>query len=204
MDNVWAIVLAAGAGDRYGARKQFEMLDGRPVVHWSLRVAEAAGCHTVAVVPPEVADRRRRDATFTVAGGSTRSESVRAGLAAIPDKAEVIVIHDAARPLAPLELWSRTIDTVLAGARAVVPVIEVADSVRWCDGPPLDRTTIRLAQTPQAFAADAIRAVHEHRPECSDDAGLFDDVVMIHGAPVNVKITHPGDLVVVAALRRAR
>jgi 2-C-methyl-D-erythritol 4-phosphate cytidylyltransferase len=195
-------VLAAGGGDRFGTRKQFEMLDGRAVVHWSLRTAEAAGCRTVAVVPHDVAVHPRRDATITVAGGRTRAASVRAGLAAVPVDASVVVVHDAARPLAPLELWRRVIDEVLAGAAAVVPVVELADSVRWCDGPPLDRTTLRLAQTPQAFDPVHLRQAHAAKPEASDDASLFVDVVMVAGAAVNVKITHPDDLAVVAALRR--
>lgn len=204
MSAPWAIVLAAGGGDRFGCRKQFASLDGRTVLHRALETATAAGCETVAVVPDDVAHHRRQDATVTVAGGSTRTESVRAGLAVVPADAAVIVVHDAARPLASRALWDRVIGAVVAGASSAVPVVELVDSVRWCDGPALDRALLRGVQTPQAFAGELLRRVHRDagRMVTTDDAGMFDDVVMVPGEASNVKLTHPFDLAVVVAIRK--
>src|SRR5207253_1205874 len=97
-------------------------------------------------------------------GGATRSESVRNGLAAVPDDVEVIVVHDAARPLASAALFDAVIDAVRGGADGAVPGISVVDTVkRVKDGrvvETLDRTTLVAVQTPQAFRAAALRAAH--------------------------------------------
>src|SRR5207249_9454149 len=95
----WAIVVAAGAGSRFGRPKQYEHLGGRRVLDWSLDAARTTCDGAVVVVP---ADRMSdaEDADAVVAGADTRSGSVRAGLAAVPPSADTIVIHDAARPLA--------------------------------------------------------------------------------------------------------
>ena len=94
MGSTWAIVVAGGSGSRYGGLKQFEPLAGRRVVDWSLAAARESCDGVVLVVPAGVEE------AGAVAGGVTRSDSVRAGLAAVPDDAEVVLVHDAARPLA--------------------------------------------------------------------------------------------------------
>src|SRR5437868_5102558 len=106
MGAVWTIVVAAGRGRRFGGPKQFEPLLGRRVLEWSVAAAEAVSDGVVVVVP------RDRLEPGAVAGGATRSASVRAGLAAVPSSAEVIVVHDAARPLAGKELFDRVIEAV--------------------------------------------------------------------------------------------
>ena len=198
MGPVWAIVVGAGAGNRFGGAKQFAPLLGRRVLEWS-RDAAADACDGVVLVLP--ADRLEDGA---VAGGATRSQSVRAGLAAVPDDADIVVVHDAARPLAEKPLFQRVISAIEAGADAAVPVVPVTDTVRTVGGTTIDRSKLVIVQTPQAFNAAALRAAHQRRPEGTDDAGLVEQaggtVVEVEGDPCNLKITHPSDLIVATAL----
>jgi 2-C-methyl-D-erythritol 4-phosphate cytidylyltransferase len=205
----WAIVVAAGRGQRFGAAKQYAELGGKPLVAWAL---EAAGCcsGTVLVVPAEdvgtAAARWRTDAV--VAGGDTRSASVRAGLAAVPAAAEAIVVHDAARPLAAPSLWRAVLDAVATGADAAVPVVPVTDTIKQVTAAgtltTLDRSSLVAVQTPQCFRAATLRAAHAGGTDATDDAALVEvmggKVVTVPGSPGNVKITAPGDLEVAGAL----
>lgn len=240
--SAWAIVVAAGLGTRFGARKQYAALDGRPLVSWALEAARRACAGVVLVLPgddlpaddppaddlpadgrpvapgrsaPETAFPRvtgaagtRWDADVVVAGGVSRSDSVRAGLAAVPDGVEVIAVHDAARPLAGPSLWRATIDAVVAGADAAIPTIPVVDTVKslQTDGSlaTLDRSSLYAVQTPQAFRAGALRGAHAGGKDATDDASLVEAqggvVVQVAGHPRNLKVTHPDDLLVVTAL----
>jgi 2-C-methyl-D-erythritol 4-phosphate cytidylyltransferase len=202
---VWAIVVAGGGGRRFGGPKQFEDLHGRRVLDWSLAAAEAACDGVVAVVP---GDRLSDAPAGSVAGGATRSESVRAGLAAVPADAEIVVVHDAARPLAGAELFHRTVAAVRAGADAAIPGVPFVDTVkRVVDGrvvETLDRSRLVAVQTPQAFRAVMLRRAHAGASEATDDAGLVEalggKVVVVEGDPRNLKLTSPDDLVVARAL----
>jgi 2-C-methyl-D-erythritol 4-phosphate cytidylyltransferase len=133
-----------------------------------------------------------------VAGGETRSASVRAGLAAVPDDADVILVHDAARPVPVPDVWKRVCDAIAAGADAAVPVIPVADTLRDLAGGTVDRGRVVAVQTPQAFRADALRRAHLGEPEGTDDASLVEAaggrVVVVDGDPANIKVTTPLDL----------
>jgi 2-C-methyl-D-erythritol 4-phosphate cytidylyltransferase len=204
--SVWTIVVAAGAGQRYGGAKQYERLGDRRVIDWSLATAAAATDGVVVVVAESAPVEAVADQTVT--GGTTRSASVRAGLAAVPGEAEVIVVHDAARPLASPALFAAVIGAVRAGADAAVPGVAVTDTIRRRDGGPLERDELVAVQTPQAFAADRLRAAHATEPEATDDASLIEAaggaVVVVTGEPRNAKITSPDDLVVAAALVGAR
>jgi len=199
---VWVIVVAAGSGSRFGGAKQYEPLGDRRVMDWSLATAAEAGDGVVAVVAEGAPDEAA--AAATVVGGATRSESVRAGLAAVPPTAEVVVVHDAARPAASIELYAAVIAAVRRGADAAVPGVALTDTIRRRDGGLVDRDTLVAVQTPQAFAADRLREVHADRPEATDDASLIDaaggTVVLVEGEAHNRKITTPDDLVVAAAL----
>ncbi len=211
MGGVWAIVVAGGGGRRFGGPKQFEDLHGRRVLDWSLAAARAACDGVVAVVP---ADRlagesaHHESARGTVAGGATRSGSVRAGLAAVPADAEIVVVHDAARPLAGAELFHRVVAAIRAGADAAVPGVPVADTVkRVKDGrvvATVDRSDLVGVQTPQAFRAGVLRQAHAGDPEATDDAALVEAlggaVVVVEGDPRNLKLTSPDDLTVARAL----
>ena len=196
--STWGIVVAAGSGSRFGGPKQYEVLCGRRVVDWS-RQALLRFCEgVVMVVPADRIAHREPGAHRVVVGGDTRSASVRAGLAAVADDADIIVVHDGARPLAGIELFKRVIGAVEAGADAAVPGLEVADTIRSVDGGTLDRGRLVAVQTPQAFRAGALRAAHEGNPEASDDAALVEanggTVVVVDGEYRNIKITTPIDL----------
>ena len=146
-----------------------------------------------------------------VSGGATRAESVRAGLAAVPDDAVIIVVHDAARPLATGELFTSVVAAVrAAGVDGVVPVLPVADTLKRVDGDTVqhsvDREGLVAVQTPQAFDAAVLRKAHRTGRDATDDAGLVEDlgatVRTVVGDPHNVKLTRPEDLVLAEALMK--
>jgi 2-C-methyl-D-erythritol 4-phosphate cytidylyltransferase len=205
----WAVVVAGGTGSRFGGPKQFAQLAGRPVVDWSIDTARKACQGVVLVLPAGTPGDYPVDAV--VAGGATRSESVRSGLAAVPDQADVIAVHDAARPLARLELWQAVIEAVRAGADAAVPASPVTDTVKEVtDGGrlvTLDRARLVAVQTPQAFRASALKAVHRSGGEATDDAALVEAsggrIVLVPGPPDNMKLTSPTDLLLAEALMAA-
>jgi 2-C-methyl-D-erythritol 4-phosphate cytidylyltransferase len=210
----WAIVVAGGNGTRFGARKQYATLAGRRLVDWSLEAARRACAGVVLVLPADdlppatLGAPSPWPADAVVAGGVKRSDSVRAGLAAVPAGVEIIAVHDAARPLAGPELWLATIAAVRRGADAAIPTIPVTDTVKSVaqDGSlvTLDRSALWAVQTPQAFAATALRQAHAGGGDATDDAALVETlggrVVRVAGHPRNLKVTHPDDLLVAAAL----
>jgi 2-C-methyl-D-erythritol 4-phosphate cytidylyltransferase len=210
MRAVWVIVVAAGSGSRFGRPKQYEDLGGRRVLDWSLAAARAVAAGpddgVVVVVPPERAGDPASDADVVVGGGATRSGSVRAGLAAVPGDAEVIVVHDGARPLAGAELFARVVEAVRQGADAALPAVDVTDTLRIRSGGPVDRGGLLAVQTPQAFRASALREAHAGEPEATDDASLVEaaggKVVVVEGSPANLKVTRPIDLVIAEAVLR--
>lgn len=196
-EHICTIVVAGGSGTRFGGPKQYEALGSRRVLDWSVAAARSAG-DVVIVVPAADADREGG-----VAGGTTRSESVRAGLAQVPAGATIICVHDAARPFADADLFGRVIDAVRAGADAAIPGVPVADTIKRVgadrsvvDTPP--RAELVAVQTPQAFRADALRRAHAAGGDATDDAALVEaaggTVVVVDGHPDNRKITDPADL----------
>jgi len=208
MGSVWAIVVAAGSGNRFGAAKQYQPLGGRRVLDWSLEAARAASDGVVVVVPADRTADAEPLADAVAAGGDTRSASVRAGLAAVPDDAEVVVVHDGARPLAGAALFATVVAAVRDGADAAVPGVPLADTLRWRSGGVADRDGLVAVQTPQAFRAAALRAAHAGGGEATDDASLVEaaggKVVVVDGSAENLKITNPHDLAVAEALLRER
>ncbi len=219
--SVWAVVVAAGGGSRFGAAKQFADLSGRPVVDWSLDVARSVCDGTVLVVPADAPGKYAvldgasaeggggaRLADVIVVGGATRSESVRRGLAAVPQGAAVIVVHDAARPLAPISLWRAVVSAVEAGADGAIPGAPISDTIKQVSDEgrlvTLDRSELVAVQTPQAFVASVLRRVHAGGDDATDDAALVEAaggrVELVETTSENLKITSPSDLVVAAAL----
>jgi 2-C-methyl-D-erythritol 4-phosphate cytidylyltransferase len=199
---VWAIVVAAGSGSRFGGQKQFEELEGRRVVDWALVASRSVADGVVLVVPADHVEDGAPGADVVVIGGATRSASVRAGLAAVPDDVEVVLVHDAARPFAAPALFQAVVAAVEAGADAAVPGIPLADTVKQVVGgevvATLDRDELVAVQTPQAFAAAALRRAHADAAEATDDAALVEAtggrVVIVPGDPSNAKITLRTDL----------
>ena len=216
MGDVWAIVVAGGSGSRFGdgLPKQFLELGDVRLIDWALAAAGAACSGVVAVLPSVHLEAPLPAGGVAVAGGPTRSASVRAGLAAVPADAEVIVVHDAARPLAGPSLFERVIAAVRAGADGAVPGVAVADTIKRVDPSgglvleTLDRPALRAVQTPQAFAASVLRRAHSAEDDATDDAALVEAaggrVVVVDGDPANLKITGPDDLVRAEALLTRR
>ncbi|MDQ1431985.1 MAG: 2-C-methyl-D-erythritol 4-phosphate cytidylyltransferase, partial [Actinomycetota bacterium] len=108
---MWAVIVAAGWGERFGGPKQFSDLGGARLVDHAIATA-AEVCDAVVLVVPDATDWQGADVDALVTGGASRAESVRAGLAAVPISAEVIVVHDAARPLATADLFVAVIEAV--------------------------------------------------------------------------------------------
>jgi 2-C-methyl-D-erythritol 4-phosphate cytidylyltransferase len=202
-----AIVVAAGGGARFGAPKQFAELDGTRLVDRAVAVADTA-CDAVVVVLPAGRAWDGAPVHAVVAGGATRADSVRAGLAAVPDDADVVVVHDAARPLATKALFAAVVAAVRDGADAAVPAVALADTVKRVAGhrvlETLSRSELVAVQTPQAFRRDALRDAHADGADATDDAALVEaargTVVVVPGDPANLKVTTTGDLAVAAAL----
>lgn len=190
-------MVGGGSGRRFGSIKQYEMLGDRRVIDWSRAIAEQASDGVVVVVPAELAETEH-----AVAGGVTRSESVRAGLTHVPAEATIICVHDAARPLATVKLYERVIAAVVDGADAAVPGTPVTDTIKIVDDGVVtstpDRDRLVAVQTPQAFRADVLRAAHERGGGSTDDAAMVEAlggaVRVVDGDPFNRKITHPEDL----------
>lgn len=176
------------------------------MLDWSLATARECCDGVVLVVHPERADDPEPDADVVVSGGVTRSGSVRAGLAAVPPDAEVVVVHDAARPRGTRMLWHRVLDGIASGVDAVVPAVPVTDTLREVGGGTVDRSRFVAVQTPQGFRADALRRAHVGEPEGTDDASLIEAaggmVLVVDGESANTKITTMHDLVAMQAAIR--
>ena len=206
------MVVAGGSGARFGGHKQFAPLGGREVVEWSLGVARTVCAGIVLVVPDVWLSACSGRADSVVVGGGTRAASVRAGLDRVPDGADVVVVHDAARPLATAELWRAVIEAVVAGADAAVPCVPVTDTIkqRQADGSlvTLERSILVASQTPQAFCPEALRRAHAGGREATDDAALLESlgcrVIEVPGEPANFKLTSPSDIRVAELLLEAQ
>jgi 2-C-methyl-D-erythritol 4-phosphate cytidylyltransferase len=209
---VWVVVVAAGDGSRFGGLKQFAEIGGRSLVDWSVEAARSVADGIVLVVPADVAGAGSPAADgvdVVVAGRSTRAGSVRAGLDAVPADAEVIVVHDGARPLASPALFRSVVEAVAAGASGAVPGVALADTIKRVDddgvvAATVSRQDLVTVQTPQAFRADVLRRAHAAGDDATDDAGLVEaqgaTVRVVPGDPRNVKVTTPADLDMARAL----
>jgi 2-C-methyl-D-erythritol 4-phosphate cytidylyltransferase len=207
---VWAVVVAGGSGERFGQMKQFALLAERPVVEWAVTACRPSSTGVVLVLPRGSWQHATHGADVVVEGGATRAESVRLGLAAVPASAEVIVVHDAARPLASDALFAAVIAAVtstepggVAPVGGAIPGVPVSDTIKMVDGThtvtrTLDRSSLVAVQTPQAFGAELLRRAHAAGGEATDDAALVEAlgaaVRVVPGDPRNLKITTPADL----------
>ena len=213
---MWSVVVAGGSGSRFGRLKQYSLLAGRPVLEHAVQACRPWSYGVVLVVPDDDdgegdRDRKFHGANAVVTGGATRADSVRRGLAAVPSDAEVIVVHDAARPLASAGLFDSVIRAVTeGGADGAVPGLTPSDTIKVVDDKrevtsTLDRRSLVAVQTPQAFRAEVLRRAHgEGRlvapgaTAATDDAMLVEAlggrVHVVSGEPGNLKITTPQDL----------
>jgi 2-C-methyl-D-erythritol 4-phosphate cytidylyltransferase len=211
------VLVAAGQGTRLGASepKALVPVAGVPLLEHALTRALAAPeiSHVVVVAPAShlseagtVVSRCARPADVdVVAGGEERTHSVAAGLAALRPEDAIVLVHDAARALAPATLFSQLVAEVRAGREAVVPGLPVADTIKQVDaagrvvGTP-DRAALRAIQTPQAFSREVLERAHASRAQATDDAALVEraggQVQVVLGDPLAFKITTPDDLAV--------
>jgi 2-C-methyl-D-erythritol 4-phosphate cytidylyltransferase len=197
----WAIVVAAGGGTRFGAAKQFAQLGDATVVDRAVGVAQES-CDGVVVVVPADANWAAPPGVELAVGGATRSDSVRAGLALVPEDADIVIVHDAARPLASRGLFDLVVKAIAAGADGAVPALPVSDTLkRVVDGRVVEtvsRDGLVGVQTPQAFRAEALRAAHRIGAVDTDDAALVEAdggvVVVVEGERRNLKLTLADDL----------
>lgn len=206
---IWTVLVAAGSGTRFGGAKQHAQIAGQRVLERSLATAASVSHGVVVVVlSADVEGESERLAGFgsnivVVAGGASRAASVRCGLVAVPQRAEIICVHDAARPLVEEAVFHRVITAVAEGAVGAVPVVSPTDTIRSVNGTVLDRSILKAVQTPQAFRAAELREAHAGAAEATDDASLLEalghEVVMVDGHRRNIKITHLDDLVAVEA-----
>jgi len=219
--SVWAVLAAGGSGERLGADrpKAFVRLGERVLLAESLERLDASEWIDAIVVaaPPGweeptillAEELGCSKVSACVAGGPSRAESVRLGLAEVPDEAAVVVVHDAARPFVEDEVIARVLRALNEGWDGAVPVLPVPDTVKRVDGErvveTLDRTELRLVQTPQAFVASVLRdAFAGDVSDASDCASLVEArggrVKAVPGDPKLVKVTDASDLARVAAL----
>ncbi|MBC7768396.1 MAG: bifunctional 2-C-methyl-D-erythritol 4-phosphate cytidylyltransferase/2-C-methyl-D-erythritol 2,4-cyclodiphosphate synthase [Phycisphaerales bacterium] len=206
-----AIIVAAGRGERAGgeAPKQYRPLLGRPVLRWSLAAFAAAGVERIVIVRAAgqadlCAAASAGYETISVDGGKTRTASVRAGLAAAGD-AEIILIHDGARPGVTPDTIRKLVAEIEDGAAAVAPALPVADTLLRADTSgrvvsELDRAGAVRVQTPQAFRGDVLRAAYA---AAANTAMFTDDLAIVraNGADAHImpgearlmKLTFPED-----------
>jgi 2-C-methyl-D-erythritol 4-phosphate cytidylyltransferase len=202
--SVAAVVVAAGQGQRFGGPKQFAILNHDTVTALSVRASRSVADVVVLVVPANY-QGNGEGADVVVVGGATRAASVRAGLAECGN-ADVIVVHDAARPMATSALFAAVVNAVIAGADGAVPGLPISDTVKRIrhEGAlnvveeTAERSELVTVQTPQAFARDVLIRAHVSGDDATDDAALVEAqggrVVVVDGEIDNIKITFPGDL----------
>lgn len=197
--STWVILLAAGSGTRFGGRKQDELVGKRPLWRWSYDSIVAAEVDGVVVV----GDGLDVD-TPVVAGGTRRQDSVAAGLAAVPEHCEFVLVHDAARPAVSPALISAVLNRLKQGdVQGVVPALAVTDTIKVVSNELVvstpDRTSLVAVQTPQGFRTDVLRRCHaETLGDVTDDASMLEAmgyrVAVVPGEAPNMKVTRREDL----------
>ena len=222
MSSTWAVIVAAGRGDRLGLDrpKAFAKLKGRPLLAESIERLEASEWveAIVLVAPPEweepsilVAEEiGAGKVTACVPGGETRAESVRAGVAEVESDALVVLVHDAARPVLPEEVVERVLAPLGQGWDGAIPALPVADTLKRAaeDGSvveTVDRAGLHAVQTPQAFLAPVLReALAGDLGDASDCATLVERrggrVRVVEGDRRLLKVTTQADLAFVETL----
>ncbi len=216
--NVWAVVVAAGRGVRLGSDrpKAFAPLRGRPLLAESIERLEASDwIDSIVVVAPEgweepaillAEELVASKVSAIVTGGPTRADSVRIGLAEVPEEAVAVLVHDAARPLLAEEVVERLLVALGDGWDGAVPALPVVDTVKRVEGErvieTLPRSELVAVQTPQAFLASVLRRA------CAGDVAAASDcsslveaaggrVKAVAGDPRLLKVTTAADLALV-------
>jgi 2-C-methyl-D-erythritol 4-phosphate cytidylyltransferase len=216
---VGVIIVAGGSGKRMGGAlpKQFSLVGGQPILARTINAFRKAlpASRIVVVLPAEYIDFwKNLSARFEVAkhsvveGGSERFYSVKNGIEALSDAVDLIAVQDGVRPFASKELILRAVECASQNGSAI-PVVKAVDSYRVVEGEAsqiIDRTPLRIVQTPQIFSAPVIRAAYDtdFRSEFTDDASVVEfsgeKVSLCEGEYQNIKITTPNDIILANAI----
>lgn len=221
MNGVWAVLAAAGIGERLGGDrpKAFANLGGRVLLAESLeRLERSDWIDAIVIVAPVgweepaillAEELGAGKVVACVTGGATRAESVRAAVAEVPEDASVVVVHDAARPIVDDEIIERVLKPLAEGFQGAVPALPVADTIKRVRGgevvETLDRADLVAVQTPQAFLADMLRtALGGDVAEATDCSSLVEAaggrIAVVEGDHRLLKVTEPSDLELVERL----
>lgn len=221
--HIYNIIVAAGSGSRFGAAlpKQYCLMNGRPVLMHTIENMRVAlpDSHIVLVLNKdfvdywaELCEQYSFVSPRVVVGGDSRWQSVKNAVDTIPREAEVITVHDGARPIVDRMMVERLI-AALDGAPGAIPVVSVTDSLRCVNeqgSAPVDRSQYKAVQTPQAFHADKLVAAYSlpFNPTFTDDASVMAalgcDVALVEGDTYNIKITNPLDIEIAQLYLRQR
>ena len=216
---VGVIIVAGGSGKRMGGSlpKQFALVGGKPILARTINTFRKAlpASRIVVVLPAEYIEFWKNfSARFEIAkhsvieGGKERFYSVRNGIEVLSDAVDLIAVHDGVRPFASKEMILRAVDCATQHGSAI-PVVRAVDSYRAVDGENskiIDRTPLRIVQTPQIFAAPILRAAYDtlFLSEFTDDASVVEysgeKVTLCEGEYSNIKITTPNDLIIAEAI----
>ena len=217
--SVWAVIAAAGSGERLGLDrpKAFANLRDRPLLAESLERLEASDWidSIVVAAPPDweepvillAEELGCGKVAEAVTGGETRAASVAAAVAVVPDDAAAILVHDAARPVLPEEVIERVLTALNEGWDGAIPVLPIADTIKRVEADRVVETVAReglaVAQTPQAFVAPVLRGALSD-DEATDCSALVEArggrVKVVPGDPLLIKVSEPGDLEAVERL----
>ena len=203
---VAAVLVAGGSGSRLGAEvpKAFVRVGGSTLIEHAMQRFVRHVAHTVLVVP--AGWESEVSGSVVVTGGATRQESVDAGLRAVPDHVEFVLVHDVARPFVPEGVINRVLAALRDGADAVIPGLPVTDTIKQIDADgsvvaTVDRSALVAVQTPQGFRRSVLLDAHARTrggDGATDDAALVEAlggrVIVVPGAPEAFKITNRWDL----------
>lgn len=221
--HIYNIIVAAGSGSRFGAAlpKQYCLMNGRPVLMYTIENMRVAlpDSHIVLVLNKdfvdywaELCEQYSFESPCVVVGGDSRWQSVKNAIDTIPRDAEVITVHDGARPIVDRMMVERLI-AALDEAPGAIPVVSVTDSLRQLNeqgSVPVDRALYKAVQTPQAFQAEKLIEAYSlpFTPTFTDDASVMAamgyEVALVEGDTYNIKITNPLDIEIAQLYLRQR
>ena len=217
---VAAIIPAAGSGTRLGASvpKAFVELNGLSLLTRSAHAMSAHADVVIVCVPEDFMEQARVELSevdaelHIVIGGADRQSSVACGLAVVPQDVDVVLVHDAARPLVPAKVVASVVAAVRSGSKAAIPVLPVVDTLKRVDlrgtvVETVDRTTLRRVQTPQGFNRELLDSAYaDPTHSATDDAGLVESMGVtidtVVGDERAMKITTEHDLEIAILLER--
>ncbi|MBR3831527.1 MAG: 2-C-methyl-D-erythritol 4-phosphate cytidylyltransferase [Muribaculaceae bacterium] len=221
--HIYNIIVAAGSGSRFGAAlpKQYCLMNGRPVLMYTIENMRVAlpDSHIVLVLNKdfvdywaELCEQYSFESPCVVVGGDSRWQSVKNAIDTIPDDAEVITVHDGARPIVDRMMVERLI-AALNDAPGAIPVVSVTDSLRQVNeqgSVPVDRALYKAVQTPQVFQAEKLIEAYSlpFTPTFTDDASVMAamgyEIALVEGDTYNIKITNPLDIEIAQLYLRQR